>query len=150
MGQGDHTKTFLLEALCCQSAPSWLKVRGGWWPVRFYCHLLGLGVFSIPISQAQAQSQSLDNKPWISSIISSYTKLGLHCLEAWYCQNKISCYAVIIRYKIRHWSYSNDSDVKTASKMTWILFQLDKFADQGQGVVTKLGRGEGNLKKIRF
>ena len=28
MGKGDHPNTFLLKALCCQSAPSWLKVRG--------------------------------------------------------------------------------------------------------------------------
>ena len=32
-----------------------------WWPPGLYYHLLGLGVLSIPISQAQAQSQSLDN-----------------------------------------------------------------------------------------
>ena len=32
MGLGDHPKTFLLKALSCQSAPSWLKVMGGcWW-----------------------------------------------------------------------------------------------------------------------
>ena len=30
--------------------------------------------------------------------------------------------------------------------MTWILFQLDRSADQGQGVMTKLGWGKGNLK----
>ena len=30
MGLGDHPETFLLKALCCQSAPSWVKV-GGWW-----------------------------------------------------------------------------------------------------------------------
>ena len=30
MGLGDHPETFLLKALCCQSAPSWLKVGGGW------------------------------------------------------------------------------------------------------------------------
>ena len=29
MGLGDHPKTFLLKALCCQSAPSPLKVVGG-------------------------------------------------------------------------------------------------------------------------
>ena len=41
MGLGDHPKTFLLKALCCQSTPSPLKVRGwvggGWWPRAFYC-----------------------------------------------------------------------------------------------------------------
>ena len=29
IGRGDHPKTFLLKALCCQNTPSWLKV-GGW------------------------------------------------------------------------------------------------------------------------
>ena len=33
MGFGDHPKTFLLKALCCQSAPSPLKVVGGGWVV---------------------------------------------------------------------------------------------------------------------
>ena len=31
MGRGDHPKTFLLKALCCQITPSWLKVM--WWVV---------------------------------------------------------------------------------------------------------------------
>ena len=30
MGLGDHPKTFLQKALCCQSTPSLLKVGGGW------------------------------------------------------------------------------------------------------------------------
>ena len=43
---------------------------GGGWPVRFYCHLLGLGVLSIlyslfysqvPGPSPKSQSQSLDN-----------------------------------------------------------------------------------------
>ena len=38
MGLGDHPKTFLLKALCCQAAPSWLKV-GGW--------VLGYSLFPI-------------------------------------------------------------------------------------------------------
>ncbi len=33
MGKGDHTKTYLLKALYCQSTASWLKVVGGWWVV---------------------------------------------------------------------------------------------------------------------
>ena len=27
MGRGDHPKTFLLKALCCQITPSWLKLK---------------------------------------------------------------------------------------------------------------------------
>ena len=30
MGRGDHPKTFLLKALCCQISPSWLKAGCGW------------------------------------------------------------------------------------------------------------------------
>ena len=37
MGLGDHPETFLLKALCCQSAPSWLKVIGGWSGPCDYC-----------------------------------------------------------------------------------------------------------------
>ena len=41
MGLGDHPETFLLKALCCQSAPSSPKVVGWWvgggWVMRFYC-----------------------------------------------------------------------------------------------------------------
>ena len=64
MGLGDHPKTFLLKALCCQPPPSWVKVGGWvvetcrwlcgdvqaamqWWPIRLCCHLQGLGVLSI-------------------------------------------------------------------------------------------------------
>ena len=51
MGLGDHPKTFLLKALCCQATPSWLKV-GGWWWWWMVAHeillsALGLGVVSI-------------------------------------------------------------------------------------------------------
>ena len=42
--------SYLLKALCCQSTPSWLKVLGWWkwWPMRLYCHLLGLVPFPFP------------------------------------------------------------------------------------------------------
>ena len=51
MGLGDHPETFLLKALCCQSAPSLLKVMG-WVVVVVVAHeillsALGLGVVSI-------------------------------------------------------------------------------------------------------
>ena len=82
IGLGDHPKTFLLKALCCQSAPSsLLKVRGGGWLVvacEILLSALGLGVVSIlyslfysqvpgPRSQVpgpspKSQSQSLDNR----------------------------------------------------------------------------------------
>ena len=55
MGRGDHPETYLLKALCCQSAPSWLKVRwwvGGGWPWGLYCHLLELGVGVLSISHS--------------------------------------------------------------------------------------------------
>ena len=59
MGLGDYPETFLLKALCCQSAPSCVKVMGGggggWWPMRFYCHLLGLGLLSILYSIPRSQ-----------------------------------------------------------------------------------------------
>ena len=58
----DHPETCLLKALCCQSAPSWLKlgmVVVGGWPVRLYCHLLGLGVGLLSIFIPT--TQSLDN-----------------------------------------------------------------------------------------
>ena len=74
MGLGDHPETFLLKALCCQSAPSWVKV-GGWvvgggWVVAHEILLsaLGLGVVSIlyflfysQVPGPRSQSQSLDN-----------------------------------------------------------------------------------------
>ena len=84
MGLGDHPKTFLLKALCCKSAPSWLKVVGGWWWVAneillsspgtggsFESRFSILGsrfsiLDSIPKSQVpspKSQSQSLDNCP---------------------------------------------------------------------------------------
>ena len=50
MGLGDHPKTFLLKALCCQSPPSPLKVRGGgggWVAPGILLSALGLGVVSI-------------------------------------------------------------------------------------------------------
>ena len=65
MGLGDHPETFLQKALCCQTAPSWLKVRGGgWWEVAHEILLsaLGLGVvsilYSIPRSQVPSPSPS--------------------------------------------------------------------------------------------
>ena len=68
MGFGDHPKTFLLKALCCQPPPSALKVMGGggwWWPRAFYCQHWDCfdSWFSIldSQSQSQSQSQSLDN-----------------------------------------------------------------------------------------
>ena len=33
MGKGNHSKTFLLLALCSKTTPSLLKVRGGGWVV---------------------------------------------------------------------------------------------------------------------
>ena len=47
MGLGDHPETFLLKALCCQSAPSWLKVMcggGGWVACEILLSALGLGI----------------------------------------------------------------------------------------------------------
>ena len=52
MGLGDHPKTYLLKALCCESTPSWLKVVWWWWwwwPRALYCHLLGLGIGELSI-----------------------------------------------------------------------------------------------------
>ena len=50
-------------ALCCQSPPSPLKVRGGWVAHEILLSALGLFRFSILDSQShsQSQSQSLDN-----------------------------------------------------------------------------------------
>ena len=89
MGKGDHPKTYLLKALCCQGPSSWLKVRGWmaqpaiWWPPGLYCHILGLGVLSFPNSQAQAQSQtqSLD-KMYISIILSGKSGVLVRYIEA--------------------------------------------------------------------
>ena len=87
MGLGDHPEKFLLKALWTQGSPSWLKVVGGWWwPWGFYCHLLGLGVLSIPISQAQAQCQLLDNN-W-----SKRVELRLVLCRANKCSHKIDLY----------------------------------------------------------
>ena len=48
MSRGDHPKTFLQslsEHSFIVKSCGW--VGGGWWPMRLYCHLLGLGVLSI-------------------------------------------------------------------------------------------------------
>ena len=45
MGLGDHPKTYLLKALCCESTPSWLKVVG--WSSRVcWCEQSGMLVAS--------------------------------------------------------------------------------------------------------
>ena len=49
MGRGDHPKTFLLKALCCQSTPSWLKVVG--WSSRVcWCEQSGMLVAHVLVS----------------------------------------------------------------------------------------------------
>ena len=83
MGKGDHPKTFLLKALCCQSAPSWVRVVGWWWWVAHEIILSspGSGVtfqFLFPIPNPSPMSQSLDNTDitcYILNTLNRITKL---------------------------------------------------------------------------
>ena len=51
MGRGGHPKTILLNALFCQSTPSWLKVGGGggWWWVACEIILSSLSLSLSPL-----------------------------------------------------------------------------------------------------
>ena len=53
MGLGDHPETFLLKALCCQIAPSWVKVMG--WVVAPDILLSSPGTGGILYSQLYSQ-----------------------------------------------------------------------------------------------
>ena len=72
MGLGDHPKTFLLKALCCQCPPSWVKVvgggGGGGWVMRLYCQHWDCfdSRFSIP-SPSPSPSPSRLTITWWSS-----------------------------------------------------------------------------------
>ena len=87
MGRGDHPKSFLLKALCCQISPSRLKVLG-WWPWALYCHLLGLP-FPFPSSQSQFQ---LHDKSMICYLHTCYDD---NCTGTW------NIHAISLRNKLR-------------------------------------------------
>ena len=83
MGQGDHTETFLLKALCCQSTPSWLKVMGwvvGGWPRALYCQHWDCfdSRFSIPSPIPSPSPSRLTKKGSSSSYSHLHLKAGLH------------------------------------------------------------------------
>ena len=115
MGLGDHPETFLLKALCCQITPSWLKVMGGgwWWgPPGLYCHLLGLGIHSIPIShpqnQSKSQSQSLDN----------YSFMGFYC--------QTQSHGFVFRVWVLHycWPGLDNSSIVSIQKEDILMFEV--------------------------